>query len=96
MSTYINTNTNEYPKHIGDLYLEGWNDGDNLPDGWFLVKETQMPEVNEGQAVRESMPIFINDQWTQQWELYDITQEMIEQSIFFRPKMPWEAVNIVD
>lgn len=75
---YLNTLTMEYPRHIGDLYLVGYKDGENLPNGWVEVAETERPEFEENQKVKEIMPALIGGVWTQQWEIVDLTEEEIE------------------
>lgn len=77
MSTYINTKTGEYPRHIGDLYLIGYKDGDNLPEGWHLVIPSEKPNFEGYKKVVEVKPKLINKIWTQQWEVIDMTEDEI-------------------
>ena len=78
MSHYYNLNTGEYPRHIGDLYLLGYEDGQELPEGWVHVVETEAPVRGENQKVVESQPALIDGVWKQQWRLENMTAEEIE------------------
>ena len=71
---FINENTKEYPRFIGDLQLlHPGTTTDTLPDGWALVEETSMPEPQSGKGVFEAEPKQINGVWKQQWETRDLT-----------------------
>lgn len=76
---YISPN-NEYPRHYGDIMLDapGWNLGDELPEGWHKVAETEMPTAGLDQIVIESEPKEIKGVWTQQWIVREMTPEEIE------------------
>lgn len=77
MSAYLNTETGEYPRHIGDLHLLGYKDGEDLPEGWVVVTPTQMPEVEDNQIAKEKAPQSIDGQWFQSWEIVTFTPEEI-------------------
>jgi hypothetical protein len=70
----------EYPRHYGDIMLDapGWKLGDDLPDGWVKVEETQPPTPGTDQLVAESAPKEIKGVMTQQWLVRDMTAEEIE------------------
>jgi hypothetical protein len=53
---YLNTKTNEYPRHVGDLELLGWKLGDSLPENWVEVEYTEPPAVEEGQTCDQLAP----------------------------------------
>jgi len=61
---------NEYPRHIGDIYLDAPEfDGnlDNLPTGWKPVTPTEPPVVAENYTYFEVQPVLINDVYVQSW-----------------------------
>lgn len=70
---YLNTNTNEYPRHVGDLALVGWVAGDNLPDGWFKVELSEPPIVEDGFVAYEVTPLLIDGVYVQQWATREFT-----------------------
>jgi hypothetical protein len=71
MSLFINTDTMEYPRYEGDIA--------NEPNAnWAEVERTTMPEYAVGQAPYELTPILVNNIWTQQWAVRDLTSEEIE------------------
>lgn len=74
---YLNTLTMEYPRHIGDLYLIGYKDGEDLPEGWVEVVDTELPSFNENEKVVEIAPALIDNVWTQQWQVVNLTEEDI-------------------
>lgn len=76
---YLNTETMEYPRHIGDLYIIGYKDGNSLPENWVEVQESPMPSLGENQKVVEISPALIGDVWTQQWQIENLTEAEIEQ-----------------
>lgn len=74
---YLNIVTMEYPRHIGDLYLIGYKDGEDLPEGWVEVVNTELPSFNENEKVVEIAPVLIDNVWTQQWQVVNLTEEDI-------------------
>ena len=73
MSLFINTDTMEYPRYEGDIANE-------TNSNWAEVERTTMPEYADGQAPYELTPILVNNVWTQQWAVRDLTPEEIENS----------------
>ena len=72
MSLFINTDTMEYPRHMGDIA--------NEPNAnWAEVERTTMLEYAVGQAPYELTPILVNNTWTQQWAIRDLTPEELLQ-----------------
>jgi hypothetical protein len=71
---------NEYPRHIGDIVLAhpDFKEGDDLPDGWHKVKETQPPKPAADELVVEAAPKQVKGVWTQQWTQRPMTAEEIE------------------
>lgn len=67
----------EYPRHIGDLYLIGYKDGEDLPEGWVEVVDTELPSFNDDEKVLEIEPVLIDNVWTQQWQVVNLTEEDI-------------------
>jgi hypothetical protein len=77
---YINENTGEYPRFIGDLQLlNPTATPDNLPDEWAVVVSTPQPEYQEGKNIYEGEPVKIDGVWTQQWVVRDMTTEELAQ-----------------
>jgi len=73
MSLFINTDTMEYPRYEGDIASE--------PNAnWAEVERTTIPEYAVGQAPYELTPILVDNTWTQQWAVRDLTPEEIENS----------------
>lgn len=70
----------QYPKHIGDVQLlkPGFQDGDELPEGWQAVAEIAQPKTNENQVALESGPIEIDGVLSQNWVIRDLTNSEIE------------------
>jgi hypothetical protein len=95
MTKYLNTKTNEYPRHSGDLELLGWSSGESLPEDWAEVQETIAPEINEGQTAKELAPALIEGIWTQQWEVHTLTAEELAFDESQKPKMPWEELPVL-
>ena len=95
MSIYINTETGEYPRHIGDIYLDVPTfDGDvsNLPENWAPVVETEPPAVQEGERYFEVTPTLTNGIYTQTWDVRALTAQEIEHRNN-PPKRPWEIAH---
>jgi hypothetical protein len=73
-------NAEVYPLFIGDLLLDfpKWKSGDQIPQGWGRVVESQRPIPGNQQKVVELFPNEDNGVWYQQWEVLDLTDEEIE------------------
>lgn len=78
MSIYYNTVTQEYPRHIGDLQLMGWQVGEPLPENWVEVTFVEQPDVEDGKVAVETLPIENDGTWYVSWTTRDITQEEID------------------
>lgn len=77
MVAYINVDTGEYPRHIGDLQLlyPGITE-ENIPSVWMVVSYQEPPAINwEIQTAYEIPPIFENGNWIMQWAVRDLTEE---------------------
>ncbi len=80
MITYMDSEGN-YPLHEGDikLVIEGWTEGDSLPEGWRLIHETDpgTPPAIEDPAREnfwyQTTPAFNadTDKWEQTWDYYE-------------------------
>lgn len=70
----------QYPRHIGDLLLvsPGFQDGDELPEGWQAVTETPRPQTGPDQVALESGPVEIDGVLSQNWVIRDLTNSEIE------------------
>jgi len=92
MSIYINTETGEYPRHIGDIHLAAPDfDGDifNLPEGWAPVVSTEPPAIQEDERYFEVNPTLIDGTYVQTWDVRALTAQEIEHRDN-PPKRPWE------
>jgi hypothetical protein len=66
MAIYINIETGEYPRHLGDVELNP-----NLP--WQEVILTDAPvNVENGKAWVEDVPILEDGQYRQSWKQVDV------------------------
>lgn len=77
---YLSPN-NEYPRHYGDIMLAhpGWELGDELPEGWSLVAETEPPFFGENEVLEEVMPVNIDGVLTQTFSVRPMTEKELEQ-----------------
>jgi hypothetical protein len=75
MAIYLNTQTNEYPRHDGDLELLGWKLGEPLPENWVEVTQDDIPEIQDGQTYEIQPPSLIDDVWHITWLVRDLTEE---------------------
>jgi len=67
MSLYINTETGEYPRHIGDVELNP-----DLP--WATVEPTTPPELSPLQILKELPPELVDGIYYQRWDILTFTQ----------------------
>jgi hypothetical protein len=74
MAIYLNTETNEYPRHDGDLELLGWSLGEPLPTNWVEVQSVPQPETSDEQTAYEAAPAEIDGVWTMVWVVRDLTE----------------------
>lgn len=83
MSTYINTITLEYPRHIGDIQLENPDVTEaDLPEEWQLVTPVDRPDYDyETQVAYELPPVKIDNVWHMQWATRELTQQELEERI---------------
>ena len=67
----------EYPRHIGDLQLviDGWQEGDALPEGWQAVAETERPAAGTDQLTYDSGPVDVDGVLSQGWTIRNLTSE---------------------
>lgn len=77
MAIYINELTQEYPQYIGQIQEEfpEWEDYENPPQPWALVKEIPLPELEEKDIVVRNYAEFENNEWVQKWEIKTLTDE---------------------
>jgi len=71
---------NEYPRHIGDIQLAhpSFKQGDDLPEGWVQVAESERPERQTDKVIYEDFPVEVDGVMTQNWQVRDMTAEEIE------------------
>lgn len=66
-----------FPAEIPVVRLAEWN--------VFEVVLVQPPQAQPGQILEESIPCFIDNSWTQTWQLRELnSQELIEQAALVR------------
>jgi len=70
MTTYINTETLEYPLHDGDIT--------EMSEKFATVEETPFPEVLNTQKAIEQSPQFIDGRWIRVWQIVEKTAEEIQ------------------
>jgi len=78
MAIYYNTETNEYPRHDGDLELLGWSLATPLPENWVEVHSADPPAVLENEIAYEVLPQLVSESWIQQWDVRGMSPEEIE------------------
>ncbi len=78
MSAYLNLNTMEYPRHIGDIMLDGWNQQDPIPSNWVEIEYVNPPVINNDQKLIVGQPVQNNGIWTHVWEIVPKTEEDYE------------------
>jgi hypothetical protein len=68
---------NAYPRFIGDIKLEhpGYDEGQPLPDGWFLVEETTFPNHEFDEVVEEVLPVLFDGRYKQTFNVRPATSE---------------------
>jgi hypothetical protein len=79
MATYISP-TGEYPRHIGDIQIEhpNWQKGDDLPNGWNVVLDSEIPAKADDEIVVLGEPVKKNGLWYQNWVIRKMTQAELE------------------
>jgi len=77
---YLNTETNEYPRHDGDLELLGWSVGEPLPENWVVVEYTEPPEIDEETTYWEVPPTLVNGVW----KITYATRALTEKELLWR------------
>lgn len=82
MSTYINTKTGEYPRHIGDILIlhpDADPSGQTLPEGWAHVTYTAPPLPDtynpQTQVAVQLSPLKTGDGYQMQWTVRDMTPD---------------------
>jgi hypothetical protein len=94
MSIFLNVNTSEYPRFVGDLELLGWQNGEPLPEGWVEVIQDPIPEIENTQTYIENLPQLIDGVWKITWTVRDLTEEEVN---YIPPLNPlFYPNNIVD
>lgn len=76
---YINLDTMEYPRFIGDIEL-------NPNANWQEVENSEYPIVENGQFAYEETPQNINGVWKQVWAVRNLTENEVKKSEIERIK----------
>lgn len=79
MTTYIDTETLQYPLHAGDA------PNGVVPATWVSVPYTEPPAANSDQLVYEGAPSMIDGEWTRQWFVRERTEEERLPTMFMAP-----------
>jgi hypothetical protein len=74
MTLYLNTETNEYPRHDGDLELLGWTLADPLPEKWVVVEYTNPPIVDVNTTYQQEFPTLADGVWRVSWATRPLTE----------------------
>jgi hypothetical protein len=79
MSTYINTNTKQYPLHQGDIRLEVDGIGEEFvcPEGYAKVQDVDLPDLTDAQYCVENAPQQVNGVWVKQFSVVQMTPEEV-------------------
>lgn len=79
MATYVNTQTNEYPVHIGDIMLaHPGSDENNLPSHFEVVEDTPYPDCGEFETVNVTGVEKVNGIWRRVFLVRAMTEEEIQ------------------
>lgn len=67
----------DYPRHIGDLQLEypDFTEGDLLPEGWFEVEASPIPEAEPDEVWEEVKPVLEDGKYKQTFTVRAMTAE---------------------
>jgi hypothetical protein len=79
MAYYLNIETNEYPRHDGDLQLLGWTKGTPLPENWVEVENTEQPVISDLEFCVEEFPTQVDGIWKRTWAVRNLTSDELEQ-----------------
>ena len=77
MTIYLNIETQEYPRHDGDLELLGWKLGEPLPENWVEVEYVEPPIYQDGETLERLSPAFIDGKWQMSWKVRLLTPDEI-------------------
>lgn len=91
---FLNTETNEFPRYIGDIQLlfPEWKEGDALPDPWVEVEYTEEPLPEEGFVLDGAIPELSDDGiWRLSWKFREVTEEEMSNSAINRIPQPYPS-----
>jgi hypothetical protein len=75
---FYNIESNEYPRHQGDLELLGWKVGDPLPENWVEVEYVAPKELDVLEICSPApLPVLIDGVWKTAWNYRFLTEEEI-------------------
>jgi microcystin-dependent protein len=74
MYIYINA-VGEYPRFPGDIQVDfpEWEIGDEAPDGWIQVAESELEPIEENQTRFEVYPTEVDGEFVRTFEVRDLT-----------------------
>jgi len=83
---------NEYPRYIGDIQAEypEWLPGDELPDGWLEVADTEVPLPTLDQVIVEEFPEEVDGVLTRKFTVRELNDE--EKAVREAPKRAVEKL----
>lgn len=65
----------EYPRHIGDIIITGWNPETPLPENWVEVEYSDPPTTTSSQKLTSGQPTLIDGKWVHTWQVLEKTAE---------------------
>jgi hypothetical protein len=87
MSKYINIETMEYPRHVGDILLDG------NKEKFVKVLEVPAPIVPMYSYAYEDTPELVDGIWTQRWITGTMTEEEIQKNKEFEESIKPKVVD---
>lgn len=82
MSAYIKLSTLEYPRHIGDIWLEHPELTNQYvcPETYAIVHDVEMPRYDfKTQKIIEQHPVNIDGVWHKSWKVVNYTVQELNQ-----------------
>jgi len=81
MSAYIKLSTLEYPRHIGDIWIEHpeLNEQYVCPKTYAIVNDVELPAYDPTkQIIFEIKPILKDGKWYKVWNVRDYNQQELD------------------
>lgn len=91
---FLNTETNEFPRYVGDLQLlyPEWKEGDILPNPWVSVEYTDEPLPEPGYILDSVSPVLGEDNiWRLSWNFRELSEEELSISVINTTPQPYPS-----